>query len=47
MNIGSDPKEVQIKGKSGSIFHEKDNNGNLTVAPCELEFIEIKQCEYN
>lgn len=39
MNISSEPKEVQIKGKSRRIFHEKDYNGNFTVAPYEPEFI--------
>jgi beta-galactosidase len=42
MNVSGEPKEIQIKGQSRSILYEKDYNGNVTIAPYEPEFIEIK-----
>jgi len=42
MNVSSEPKEIQMKEKSRSILHEKDYNGDFTIAPYEPEFIEIK-----
>jgi beta-galactosidase len=42
MNVSGEPKEIQIKGKSRSILYEKDYKGNVTIAPYEPEFIEIK-----
>lgn len=42
LNVSGEPKEIHIKGKSRSVLYEKDYNGNVTIAPYEPEFIEIK-----
>ena len=42
LNVSGEPKEIQVKGKSRSILFDKDYTGNITVAPYEPEFVEIK-----
>ncbi len=42
LNISSKSKDIQLHRKSHSILFDKDYNGNITIAPYEPEFIEIK-----
>lgn len=42
LNISGEPKEIQMNGKSRSILFDKDYSGNITIAPYEPEFLEIK-----
>lgn len=42
LNVSSESKEIQMKGRSRSILFDKDYNGNFVVAPYEPEFIEVK-----
>jgi beta-galactosidase len=42
LNISSEPKEIQMKGKSRSILYDKDYMGNFTIKSYEPEFIELK-----
>ena len=42
LNVSGYPKEIQMKGNSRSILFNKDYNGNITIAPYEPEFIEIR-----
>ena len=42
LNVSGEPKEIKMNGKSRSILFDKDYTGNITVAPYEPEFIEIK-----
>ena len=42
LNVSGEPKEIQMKGNTRSILFDKDYNGNITIAPYEPEFIEIK-----
>lgn len=42
LNVSVEPKEIKITGKSRSILFDKDYTGNITIAPFEPEFIEIK-----
>jgi beta-galactosidase len=42
LNVSGEPKEIKISGKSRSILFDKDYTGNITIAPFEPEFIELK-----
>ncbi len=42
LNVSGEPKEIQMKRKSHSILFDKDYSGNITIAPYEPEFVEIK-----
>ena len=42
LNVSGYPKEIQMKGNSRSLLFDKDYNGNITIAPYEPEFIEIR-----
>jgi len=42
LNVSGEPKEIKMNGKSRSILFDKDYTGNVTIAPYEPEFIEIK-----
>ena len=42
LNVGGESKEIKMNGKSKSILFDKEYQGNITVAPYEPEFIEIK-----
>ncbi|MCK9206087.1 MAG: hypothetical protein M0P66_03160 [Salinivirgaceae bacterium] len=42
LNVSGEPKEIKTNGKSRSILFDKDYTGNITIAPYEPEFIEIK-----
>jgi beta-galactosidase len=42
LNVSGEPKEIKMNGKSHSILFDKDYTGNLTIAPFEPEFIEVK-----
>ena len=42
LNVSGTPKDIQMKGNSHSILHEKDYTDNFVIAPFEPEFIEIK-----
>ncbi len=42
LNVSGGPKEIQVKGQARSILYEKDYSDNITIAPYEPEFIEIK-----
>ena len=42
LNVSGEPKEIQLKGNTRSILFDKDYNGNITIAPYEPEFIEVK-----
>jgi beta-galactosidase len=42
LNVSGESKEIKINGKSRSILFDKDYTGNITIAPYEPEFIEIK-----
>jgi beta-galactosidase len=42
LNVSGEPKEIQMKGNARSILFDKDYNGNITIAPYEPEFIEVK-----
>jgi beta-galactosidase len=42
LNVSGEAKEIQMKGNSRSILFDKDYRGNLTIAPYEPEFIELK-----
>jgi beta-galactosidase len=42
LNVTSEPKEIQMKGKSRSVLFDKDYSGNFSIAPYEPEFIELK-----
>jgi beta-galactosidase len=42
LNVSGEPKEIQMQGKSHSILFDKDYHGNITLAPYEPEFVEVK-----
>ena len=42
LNVSGEPKEIKMSGKSRSILFDKDYTGNITIAPYEPEFVEIK-----
>jgi len=42
LNVSGESKEISMKGNSRSILFDKEYNGNLTIAPYEPEFIELK-----
>ena len=42
LNISSEPREIQMQGKSRSILFDKDYTGNFTIAPYEPDFIELE-----
>jgi len=42
LNISSEPREIQMKGKSKSILYDKDYTGNFTIAPYEPDFVELE-----
>jgi beta-galactosidase len=42
LNVSGDAKEIPMKGNSRSILFDKDYTGNITIAPYEPEFIEIR-----
>ena len=42
LNISSDPKKIELKGKSRSILFDKDYTDRFTIEPFEPEFIELK-----
>lgn len=42
LNVSSDPKEIKMKGKSKSILFNKEYTGNITIAPYEPDFIELR-----
>lgn len=42
LNVSGETKEIKMNGKSHSILFDKDFTGNITLAPYEPEFIEIK-----
>jgi beta-galactosidase len=42
LNVSGEPKEIQMQGKSHSILFDKDYPGNITLAPYEPEFVELK-----
>jgi len=42
LNVSGQPKDIPLKGPSRSILHDKEYNGNVTLAPYEPEFIEVK-----
>jgi beta-galactosidase len=42
LNNSSEPKEIQMKGKSRSILYDKDYTGNFMISSYEPEFIELK-----
>lgn len=42
LNVSGEPKEVKMNGKSRSILFDKDYTGNITIAPYEPEFVEVK-----
>ena len=43
LNVSSETKLIQMKGKSRSLLFDKNYNGSFTITPFEPEFIEIKQ----
>jgi beta-galactosidase len=42
LNVTGEPKVIEIKGDSRSILFDKNYRGNVTLAPNEPEFLEIK-----
>jgi beta-galactosidase len=42
LNISSEPREIEMKGKSRSILFDKEYTGNFTIAPHEPDFIELE-----
>jgi len=42
LNISGETKVIPMKGASRSILFDKDYSGNITIAPYEPEFIEVK-----
>jgi beta-galactosidase len=42
LNVSGQPRDVPLKGRSRSILYDKEYNGNVTIAPYEPDFIEIK-----
>jgi beta-galactosidase len=42
LNISSEPKEIEVKGKLKSILFDKDYTDRFTIQPFEPEFIETK-----
>jgi beta-galactosidase len=42
LNVGGEPKEIQLKENSRSILFDKEYSGNITLEPFEPEFVEIK-----
>lgn len=42
LNISGETKEIPMKGKSRSVLFDKDYSGNITIAPYEPEFIELR-----
>lgn len=42
LNLSGEAKEINTKGHSNSILHDKDYDGKFTIAPFEPEFIELK-----
>jgi len=42
LNVSGEAKEIQVKTQSRSLLFDKDYTGNITIAPYEPEFIELK-----
>jgi beta-galactosidase len=42
LNVGGEPKVIQMEDESHSILLDKDYTGNFTIAPYEPEFVETK-----
>lgn len=42
LNLTGEAKEINVKGRSHSILHDKGYDGKFTIAPFEPEFIELK-----
>src|ERR1035437_1407358 len=42
LNVSSEPKEIQMKGKTRSLLFDKNYDGDFNIAPYEPEFIEVK-----
>jgi beta-galactosidase len=42
LNVSSEPKEIQLKGRARSILLDKEYTNNFMIPPYEPEFIEIR-----
>jgi beta-galactosidase len=42
LNLTGEAKEINVKGRSHSILHDKDYEDKFTLAPFEPEFVELK-----
>lgn len=42
LNLTDETKEINVNGHSHSILHDKDYEGNFSIAPFEPEFIELR-----
>jgi len=42
LNVSGEPKSIRLKGPSRSVLYDREYGGEIPIAPCEPDFVELK-----